>query len=95
MVIKYENFFYNIENLEKIAVFLLGNHELFPIDKFCASFKLTEKALNKLNEELYLRQNPNDKAMKNYKKSEMIEINIAGVTFNFTKELDNKLPVTA
>lgn len=87
MVTRYETFFYSLENLEKIAAFALNGNKLFPMNKLIMEFELNDTALSKLDEELYLKSNPNDKKMFRYKKADMIEINVAGVNFRFKKEL--------
>jgi len=69
----------NLEKVLEIANECIGN-ELIPTENLTITYKLDKEIHKKLDEELFLNTNNN---LNNFIHNDLIEINIAGITFIF------------
>lgn len=69
----------NLEKVLEIANECIGN-ELIPTENLTITYKLDKEIHKKLDEELFYNTNNN---LNNFIHNDLIEINVAGITFIF------------
>ena len=69
----------NLEKVLEIANECIGN-ELIPTENLTITYKLDKEIHKKLDEELFYNTNNN---LTNFIHNDLIEINVAGITFIF------------